>query len=203
MVLLVLIMLSPYGGPPRMNPLKRALSEGNVDKLKELLVEKWKMEDLLELDPWTLVARKGYLEIAIWLHEQGVPPKKPILSGQPRLISLACQGGHLKLVEFLFNKKVDLKISDVDCGGYSPLDYAFQGGYLNVIKWLIKKGSFRASLNPTKSILVGLVRGSLYHDNHHLKKTILEWCSGTHLSDLYTHDEQSNIREFGEVLRIL
>lgn len=186
-----------------MSPLWRALSIGNLENLQRLLKENEKMEVLLALDPWTLVARKGHLEIAIWLHNQSVSPKKPILSGQPRLISLACEGGHLELVEFLFDKMVDLEISYVDCGGYCPLDYAFQGGHLDVIKWLIKKGAVKVNFNPTKSILVGLIRARLYHDNHNLKKTILEWCSQTHPSDLYTQDEQRNIREFGGALRTL
>ena len=55
------------------------------------------------------------------------------------LLSIACQNGHAKIVNYLISKNA--KIDDQDEYGSTPLHYATRSGHLNVVKILVAAGA--------------------------------------------------------------
>jgi hypothetical protein len=89
--------------------------------------------------PMHLAYEGGQLEVAQWLHSQGVAVDTVIAVGNAQSIHLACMGGHLEVVRWLHSQGVALDVAAKK--GHHPMHATCTGGNLEVVQWLHSQGA--------------------------------------------------------------
>lgn len=113
-----------------------AAETGNVEAVEFLIglgvnIDAPCVPSTFEMVPIEGAAREGHLAVVRLLLEHRAWPGKAL--------SMAAEGGHLDVVEYLLSRNLD--VNDSERSATTPLWYAAQAGHVEIVKVLLEKGA--------------------------------------------------------------
>jgi len=146
----------------------RAIGKGDFELVKDLYGRRGKaLLSVFGLDgctPFLLACKKGQLEIAQFLHEQGasINDRDKDAKRQGIAIHYACWGGHVGVIMWLLG--LGASLDDVDIVGNTPLLYAIYGGHKDVVEEMLRRGrSLREKNSKNHSAILQAACGGHLH----------------------------------------
>ena len=114
----------------RYNALSRAIENGNLTKINELITQGYNVNSLCS-------SGQNMLTLTFWYPY----PNKNLFSDEPiiRLNKEEKEAKILDMMELLINNGAD--VNSIDRTGTAPIHIAVNRGYLNIIELLIRKGA--------------------------------------------------------------
>lgn len=134
--------------------MRKAIKNGNLEQVKELLSEYPELIDVITpFGTWLHVASThGKKDIVEFLIESGIDVNKNGDIADCGALRSASSEGHLEIVEFLFSSGAKFDVSEAT---KSPLFGAIYGGHFNVVEFLVENGidiTVRYNTNALKNM---------------------------------------------------